>query len=119
MPVPSDWSERLREFVKGLWQASKEGRLADEDLGDGPFDRFVLTESATTWDEFLVWVQELQGSWCFRGQRDARWLLNTSLDRAVKHRQNLGDTGASGYASASFPAGFNAYPEATEPGRAG
>jgi hypothetical protein len=29
-------------------------------------------------------VDELQGLWCFRGQRESSWSLTTSLDRAVK-----------------------------------
>jgi hypothetical protein len=78
MPTPTDWSERLREFLLG-WNTAD-----DAYLGDGPFDSFVLTEQASSWNEFLTWSGELQGRWCFRGQRDAKWFLNTSLDRAVK-----------------------------------
>jgi FRG domain len=78
MPTPSDWSHRLREFLKG-WKSGE-----DDYLGDRPFDSFVLTEQASSWEECLAWITELQGAWCFWGQRDARWYLNTSLDRAVK-----------------------------------
>jgi FRG domain-containing protein len=50
---------------------------------DPPFDAFVLTEQAASWDSFLGWLNELQGSWGFRGQREAEWSLHTSLDRAA------------------------------------
>lgn len=53
----------------------------------GGFDQFpdyVLTEEATSWEEFLAWTKEVGSSWVFRGQREASWGLNTSLDRAVK-----------------------------------
>ena len=79
MPIPSDWSQQLGAFAEKL--------KADPDLalGDEPFDKFVLTEAEPTasWEAFLEWLHELKGSWCFRGQREARWRLHTSLDRAV------------------------------------
>lgn len=53
-------------------------------LGDRLFDNFVLTEQASSWRECSEWLRELQGSWCFRGQRESSWSLDTSLDRAVK-----------------------------------
>src|SRR5271166_2905203 len=86
MPIPSDWAQNLRNFVKNRPQASQDGirRIDDSEyLGDAPFKHFVLTEKAETWDEFLAWMNELLGQWCFRGQRDASWNLDTSLDRAV------------------------------------
>jgi hypothetical protein len=90
MPVPSDWAQTLRAFVEGWWTATEQGVA-----GDAPFLKFVLTEHAESWEQFLGWVNELQGSWCFRGQRDARWPLNTSLDRAVK--VEVSSANASGY----------------------
>ncbi|MEP6644712.1 MAG: FRG domain-containing protein [Acidobacteriaceae bacterium] len=80
MPTPADWSEKLQAFLN-TW---KQNPRSDEYLGDGPFIQFVLTEQAASWDDFLIWLRELEGSWCFRGQREAAWLLNTSLDLAVK-----------------------------------
>jgi hypothetical protein len=80
MPVPREWAQGLIRFVNGWRQNPK----AEEYIGDGPFDEFVLTEQGASWDDFLRWVNELQGSWCFRGQRESEWLLHTSLDRAVK-----------------------------------
>jgi hypothetical protein len=62
--------------------------LGDEYLGDNPFNNFVLTEKAKSWDDFLRWLDELRGSWCFRGQREASWLLDTSLDRDVRRERS-------------------------------
>lgn len=57
-----------------------------EDLGDGPLPKFILTEQARQWDDFLRWLDELPGEWCFRGQHEASWFLHTSLERAVERR---------------------------------
>jgi hypothetical protein len=79
MPVPSDWPQQLRAFVDKL--------KADPNrpLGDEPFEHFVLAEAAPvlSWEAFLNWLNELEGSWCFRGQRQASWGLHPSQDRAV------------------------------------
>src|SRR5258708_6423295 len=48
------------------------------------FNKVVWAEKASSWQDFLGWVVELSGEWCFRGQRDSSWPLRTSLDRAVK-----------------------------------
>lgn len=89
MPIPPDWSKRLREFLRG-WNSDD-----NEYLGDRPFPNFVVADHAESWDEFLAWLAELQGTWCFRGQRDAKWFLNTSLDRAV--RKEFSSATSSGY----------------------
>lgn len=83
MPVPSDWANKLRDFVDE-W---KRNPRAEEYIGDNPLYNFVLAEPAASWDDFLNWVKELQGPWCFRGQREAAWSLLTTLDRAVKRYQ--------------------------------
>jgi hypothetical protein len=86
MPIPSDWAQNLKEFVNGWPKLTEDGRMVGSNkdyLGDNPFVHFVLTEKAESWDEFLAWVNELGEQWCFRGQRDASWNLDTSLDRAV------------------------------------
>jgi hypothetical protein len=80
MPVPSDWSQRLKAFVI----ERKMNPFAEKYLGDQTFGEFVLIEQANSWDGFLGWLNELHGCWCFRGQREAEWWLDTSLDRAVK-----------------------------------
>jgi hypothetical protein len=51
----------------------------------------VPSESIESWQTLEAWIAGLQGSWCFRGQRDANWRLTTSLDRAVRiehHTEN-------------------------------
>lgn len=86
MPVPTDWYQRFIAYV----DAWKEGPTKEEYLGDGPFDNFVVTEEASKWGEFLEWLNELKGTWCFRGQREAWWLMHTSLDLAVAINTNSG-----------------------------
>ena len=89
MPIPPDWSQNLVTFVNDWKRKSKNGEfLSDEYWGDNPFNNFVLTERAKSWDHFLRWLDELQGSWCFRGQREAAWLLHTSLDRDVQRERS-------------------------------
>jgi FRG domain len=82
MPTPPNWSEQFNVFVKKF----KVNSELEEYLGERPFGNFVLTEPepASSWNDYLRWVNELQGRWCFRGQRESAWLLVTSLDRAVK-----------------------------------
>ena len=64
---------------------SKAGEyIGDEFIGDNPFEHFVVIEKAGSWDSFLQWIDELKGFWCFRGQREASWGLDTSLDRGVR-----------------------------------
>lgn len=86
MPIPSDWAQNLRNFEENWAKYSQDGVRRTDDseyLGDAPFKHFVLTEKAETWDGLLDWVKELGEQWCFRGQRNASWKLDTSLDRAV------------------------------------
>jgi FRG domain len=92
MPIPSDWSQKLSAFVE-RWQSNPSS--SDEYLGDQPFPEFVLTEQASSWEDLLRWLDELNDSWCFRGQSQSEWLLHTSLDRAVK--KSLSSTNRSGY----------------------
>jgi hypothetical protein len=84
MLIPAEWPNQLKGFVNE-W---KTGRLqGDDGLGDNPFGRFVLTHTAFSWDDILVWLSDLDASWCFRGQRESSWDLHTSLDRAVKRER--------------------------------
>lgn len=95
MPIPPDWSKKLQSVLADWKQRPNEERY----WGDGPFDSFVLVERASSWSDFLVWLSELDGPWCFRGQREASWLLHTSLDRAVlrKYSRTRGNIHVSGY----------------------
>jgi hypothetical protein len=64
----------------------KQNPLAEQYIGDNPFPNFVVTDQAESWAEFLAWAHALGGAWCFRGQGEASWSLNTSLDRAaIRH----------------------------------
>jgi hypothetical protein len=83
MPIPPDWSRTLRAYVEKL--------KADPNrpLGDEPFGHFVLTERANSWNAFINWSNDLAGSWCFRGQREAAWLLHPSQDRATLVEYNF------------------------------
>jgi len=81
MPGHSDWCQSLRDFVN---------TSRDPVEWDKHFDRFFLTEHAASWDDLLRWLNDLQGSWGFRGQREAWWLLDTSLDLAVKRQTSSG-----------------------------
>jgi hypothetical protein len=91
MPVPIEWAERFDRFVRKF----KENSMAEEYLGEQPFPNFVLTEPepAASWDDYLRWVNELEGTWCFRGHRESEWLLITSLDRAVRRDINESHNG--------------------------
>lgn len=89
MPIPQDWSRNFVTFVNEWKRKSKaEEFLADEYWGDNPFEKFVVAEKAKSWDDFLRWLDELQGAWRFRGQREAAWLLHTSLDREVRRERS-------------------------------
>jgi hypothetical protein len=83
MPCPPDWTQKFRECKDAL---EKNG----EDLDwDQSFRKvFVCTETAGSWDYFLRWSKE-PGSWGFRGQREASWLPNTSLDRKLRESGQL------------------------------
>lgn len=83
MTTPLSWSNDLKIFVQEWNQKSDTGREGDKYLGDNPFPHFVLTSKAKSWDDYLQWVAGLEGHWYFRGQREAIWGLETSLDRAV------------------------------------
>lgn len=88
MPIPPDWSENLRTFVTE-WKKKSDAQeyLDDAYIGDNPFGHFVLVEKATSWGSFLQWIEELKGPWCFRGQREASWGLDTTLDRGVRREE--------------------------------
>ncbi len=86
MPIPSTWSvQELRDYVALV---KREGIGLDEKRwGDNPFPRFYSQDHAATWKEFVDWQDQLQGSWCFRGQGEFDWGLCTSLDRAIRREE--------------------------------
>jgi len=89
MPIPPDWSQNLTTFVAEWKRKSENGEyFGDEYLGDKPFHRFVVVDRVESWDSFLRWIDELNDRWVFRGQREASWSLETSLDRAVTREQS-------------------------------
>src|SRR6185437_7801045 len=86
MQTSSEFCEQLSAFV-AEWRRTGTQRAH---LGDSPFPRFVLTERAESWEQFLAWARGLGSGWCFRGQREATWNLSTSLDRACFTRTPSG-----------------------------
>jgi len=85
-----DWTQSFTAFVSEWKRKVQSGEfIGYEYVGENPFKNFVLTEEkAKSWDHFLGWLDELRGSWCFRGQREAAWLLDTSLDRGVERKSS-------------------------------
>jgi hypothetical protein len=73
MADEAKWSEALREFVERRESlGSHDERIFwDEYYGEEAFNKFALIEKATSWKCFLKWLDALDGSWCFRGQREA------------------------------------------------
>jgi hypothetical protein len=61
------------------WKAEPK-RHYYEYMSDAAFPSLVATEQAESWDDFRGWSNSLHG-WGFRGQREASWTLQTSLER--------------------------------------
>ena len=80
--TPKQWSQNLTAFI-AEWDRKRKAGEDHAYLGDAPFPNFVLTSKAKSWNDCLRWIAELEGSWYFRGQREAAWGLDTSLDRGV------------------------------------
>src|ERR1700722_477712 len=80
----------MRELVKwpevvSLAHRWKSGSYLHEyAYGDVSFNRVVVTDLAESWDDFLEWSSRLR-SWGFRGQREASWTLQSSLERDAAH----------------------------------
>lgn len=91
MSTSGEHTEQLRRFLEA-WKRNPNGW---EYIGDNPLPNFVLTDVVSSWDGFLEWVNQLKGSWCFRGQREAGWSLSTSLDRSA--RRDFKTPTSSGY----------------------
>lgn len=95
MPTPTDWKIKLQEYVDKWKVTSNDSVEYEEFWGNRPFPHFVLSEFATNWNDVTNWLDDLGDGWCFRGQREFAWLLETSLDRATRVAYRT-DTG-SGY----------------------
>ena len=71
-------------FLKNLREVSdrwKQNPGAYEFLGETPLKHFIFVEKARTWDQFSRWHRTLKGNWGFRGQANAKWNLDPSIDR--------------------------------------
>lgn len=80
----SNWQQRTTELVNG-WKAN--GYLWDKPLW--AFDQFVEEDNVTTWGGLQKWLEQLDGSWIYRGQakveRDpSTWYLRTTLERKTR-----------------------------------
>jgi hypothetical protein len=84
MPVPKNWSENLSNFL-AEWERKRTELeyLGDEYIADNPFHHFIAVDPVESWDSFLRWIEELGSDWIYRGQHDASWTFETSLDRGV------------------------------------
>jgi len=80
MPVPKDWSQKQRTVLAEYGRSREEFGPSYDKL----FSKLIHTETTENWQGFLNWIGELREPWCFRGQREAAWTLQTSLDRAVR-----------------------------------
>jgi FRG domain len=79
----------MRELVKWPEVVSRVHRWKSnpdwyEYTADGAFNGLVVTDLVESWDDFLEWSGGLH-NWGFRGQRDASWTLQTSLERDAAH----------------------------------
>jgi hypothetical protein len=73
-------------WAQGAMNVFEEYRRLRDPYGpeyDQLFSKLVYTEPAESWDEFRRWSKELEG-WGFRGQRNASWSLQTSLERELR-----------------------------------
>lgn len=88
MPVPADWREQVKRCLGEYERASDRFGCQYDEL----FNCFVWTEPepAVSLDSFRGWLNELDGSWGFRGQRESDWTLQTSLDREIRVFHNSG-----------------------------
>jgi FRG domain-containing protein len=95
MPIPADYSPSLEAFVAD-WEknVAHNDFVGDEYIGDNPFHHFFVVERIESWDAFQAWIEELGDQWIYRGQREARWTFETSLDRGAKREEHTETTDA-------------------------
>jgi len=80
MPVPKDWFQKQESALEEYKECPDPFGPSYDEL----FSKLIWADTAKSWQDFLDWIGELQESWCFRGQRESAWPLQTSLDRAVR-----------------------------------
>jgi FRG domain len=86
MFIPPSW-------VQDATKALDDYRRAGDRFGreyDELFDKLVCTERAESWDAYCQWSIEFD-QWGFRGQREASWPLQTSLERALRVEYSYGN----------------------------
>lgn len=86
MFIPPSWAQDVTKTLDDYRRAGDQfGREYDE-----LFDKLVCTERADSWDAFCQWSSEFE-KWGFRGQREASWPLQTSLERALRVEYSYGN----------------------------
>lgn len=83
MTTPRDWLQKQNVILENYKKCADPVGRAYDDL----FCQLVWAETATSWPDFLNWVEEFnipQKRWGFRGQRESAWGLQTSLERALR-----------------------------------
>ena len=79
--LPANWHQRIKDIINKVRADDNAARSFNY---DPPYDDFFPSERIESWPALEQWIAHFEGSWCFRGQRDATWCLTTSLDRAVR-----------------------------------
>jgi hypothetical protein len=91
LAIEAGWHQQLKAHVE--YMNSRPNWMYERRyLNDGGFSEFVLTERATSWEDFLGWLDKLYGTWCFRGQRESEWSLQTSLERLIRVSWSRGNS---------------------------
>jgi len=81
------WYQKLEKFVEEIKKPGARNMPDYWHQYDTCFEKaFVFTEPrpATSWSCFQDWVGDLSGHWGYRGQRESRWTLQTTLDRMAR-----------------------------------
>src|SRR5882724_4072257 len=92
-----EWSEELRNHLQERTALGSEATFTDEYNGAPAFQKYVLTEQARTWTDFLKWLNAQQGPWYYRGQKESTWPLVISLDRSIWRRKVTANSASSYY----------------------
>lgn len=82
-----EWRDRVNNLPKHGY--------AQERVHRDNFDALVFKKYAESMGDVRAWLSGLDGNFVFRGQGDAAWILETSIDRASKRELTLppGDGG--------------------------